>query len=179
MTRTTALLLFFFWLVSSSCSSSTESVVAVPVKQRSLPDVSGDVAAGKEIFYRKQAPKCWICHAVGNEQERAGPNLHDVGGRNSREELLDSLLNPTRKITDGFTAEIIESRSRGLVIGVVAREQPSLLVRNEFGDEIELPADDVVSRRASDLSMMPDNLTDALSDQELVDLLAFLGSLRD
>lgn len=105
--------------------------------------------------------------------------MRDIGARYGRDELLDALLNPSRQIADGFSVQVIETRSQGLVIGVVARETPSLLVRNELGDEIEVPLDQVLSRRESERSMMPDDLSDSLSGQELLDLLAFLESLNN
>lgn len=143
-----------------------------------MPDRQGSAEAGREVFYRKQSPKCFACHAIGDERDKAGPNLRDVGARYGRLELLDALLNPSRVIADGFAVQVIETRSQGLVIGVVARETPSLLVRNELGDEIEIPLDQVQSRRESERSMMPDDLTDSLSDQELLDVLSFLESLK-
>ena len=149
------------------------------MKNRILPDTPGSAAVGREIFFREGSPKCWICHTLGDEKEKAGPNLQDIGARYGRDELLDALLNPSRKIADGFSVQVIETRSQGLVIGVVAQETPSLLVRNELGDEIAVPLDQVQSRRESERSMMPDDLTDSLSDQELLDVLAFLESLKD
>jgi putative heme-binding domain-containing protein len=149
-----------------------------PLNHRELPGLAGNAVAGRELFYRREAPKCWVCHAIGAETERAGPNLATIGAKHDHEALLDALLNPSREIVERYAVEIITTRALGTVIGVVARQSPSLLVRNELGDEIDVPLDQVVSRRESDLSMMPDDLTDALTDQELVDLLAFLGSLR-
>lgn len=164
------------WLLG--CSTGTEST-AVAVKTRALLDGPGDPAAGREIFFRRGSPKCFVCHAVGDEQDKAGPNLRDIGNRYKTDELLDALLNPSREIAEGFSVQVIETRSQGLVIGVVARETPSLLVRNELGDEIEVPLDQVLSRRESERSMMPDDLSDSLSDQELRDLLTFLESLKE
>ncbi len=149
------------------------------MKTRVLPDTPGSAVRGREIFFRKGSPKCFICHAIGDEKDKAGPNLLDIGARYDRDDLLDALVNPSRKIADGFGVQVIETKSLGLVIGVVARETPSLLVRNELGDEIEVPLDQVQSRRESERSMMPDDLTDSLSDQEMLDLLAFLESLKD
>jgi putative heme-binding domain-containing protein len=162
----------------TGCAPGAEPPV-VALKTRVLPDTPGDASAGREIFFRQRSPKCFTCHAIEAGKERAGPNLQDIGARYGRDELLDALLNPSREIAAGFGVQVIETKSHGLVIGVVARETPSLLVRNELGDEIELPLDQVLSRRESERSMMPDDLTDELSGQELLDLLAFLESLRN
>jgi putative heme-binding domain-containing protein len=165
------------WL-TAGCSTGPESSNAV-VRNRLLPDDAGDAATGRAIFLREGSPKCWVCHALGNEREKAGPNLQDVGARYDRDELLDALLNPSREIAEGYAVQVIQTKSQGLVVGVVAREAPSLLVRNELGDEIEVPPDQVQARRETERSMMPDDLTDSLSDQELLDLLAFLESLKN
>ncbi|MDA1233804.1 MAG: c-type cytochrome [Acidobacteria bacterium] len=157
------------------CSSPEEPAIAG--RTRTLPDTQGNATAGREIFFRKASPKCFICHAIGADKEKAGPNLQDVGTRYDRGELLDALLHPSRQIADGFSVQIIETQSQGLVVGVVARETPSLLIRNELGDEIAVSLDQVLSRRTSERSMMPDDLIDSLSDQDLLDLLAFLESL--
>jgi len=171
-----ALALAVGWAVG--CSTAPEPA-AIAVKTRILPDTPGSAAVGREIFFRKGSPKCFICHAIGDEREKAGPNLQDIGARYDRAELLAALLNPSRKIAEGFSVQVIETGTLGLVIGVVARETPSLLVRNELGDEIEVPLDQVQSRRESERSMMPDDLADSLSDQDLLDLLAFLESLKE
>lgn len=170
-----ALALAVGWMVG--CSTGPEPA-AIAVKTRNLPDAPGNAAVGREVFLREGSPKCWVCHALGEEKEKAGPNLRDIGAHYDRNELLEALLNPSRKIANRFRVQVIQTQSQGLIIGVVARETPSLLVRNELGDEIEVPLDQVQSRRESERSMMPDDLTDSLSDQELLDLLAFLETLK-
>ena len=170
-----ALVLAAGWTVG--CSTGEERA-ALAVKTRVLPDRPGSAPAGREISYRQGSSKCLVCRAVRAEKERAGPNLRDVGAHNEPDESLEALLNPLGKIAEGFAVEVIETQSQGLVIGVVARETPSLLVRNELGDEIDVPRDQVMSRRTSERSMMPDDSIDSLGDQELLDLLAFLESLE-
>lgn len=161
-----------------ACGSGSTEPSARHVNRRDLPALTGDIAAGRAIFYRRESPKCWTCHAIGDEKERAGPNLADIATKRDRDELLDALINPSRRIIDGFAVEVVNTQTMGPVIGVVVSESPSLLVRNEFGEDMQVPLAEVVSRNESDLSMMPDDLTDSLSDQEMVDLLEFLGALR-
>lgn len=165
-------------MISVACAPGTPEPLGIALNHRDLPTLTGDSVAGKTIFYRRESPKCWTCHAIGDERERAGPNLSSIATKLNRDELLDALINPSREILNGYSVEVINTQTLGPVIGVIVRESPTLLVRNEFGEDTAIPVAEVVSRNVAELSMMPDDLTDPLSDQELLDLLEFLGSLR-
>jgi putative heme-binding domain-containing protein len=74
---------------------------------------------------------------------------------------------------------ILETRSQGQVIGILAEDTPQrVVVRNENGDEIRLKPSDIKSRRRSQLSMMPEDLVNHMTEQQLVDLLEYLTTLR-
>ena len=51
--------------------------------------------------------------------------------------------------------------------------------RKEGGDEIRLKPADIKSRRRSQLSMMPEDLVNHMTEQQLVDLLEYLSTLKD
>ncbi|MEZ5363510.1 MAG: hypothetical protein R2748_14505 [Bryobacterales bacterium] len=52
------------------------------------------------------------------------------------------------------------------------------MVRNEFGDEIRLKPDQITGRRKSNLSMMPEDIVNTMTEQQLIDLLEFLSTLK-
>jgi hypothetical protein len=61
---------------------------------------------------------------------------------------------------------------------VLAEDTPEqVVVRNEFGDEIRLKPDQITARRKSNLSMMPEDIVNTMTSQELVDLLEYLSTL--
>src|SRR5207302_3404892 len=52
------------------------------------------------------------------------------------------------------------------------------VLKNAEGERIVLPAKDVAGKAALSVSLMPEGLVQNLTDQDLVDLLAFLGTLK-
>ncbi len=139
----------------------------------------GDAARGREVFQKKDGPKCAVCHSLDPENELAGPTLSAIGSKYDRRGLLDSILNPSAGIAPEYYVYILDTQTQGLVVGVLAADTPQeVIVRNEFGDEIRLQPDDIVSRRKSNLSMMPEDLVNTMSEQELIDLLEFLTTLE-
>ncbi len=139
----------------------------------------GDAARGKEVFLKKDGPKCANCHSLDASQQKAGPTLSAIGSKYDRRALLDAILNPSAGIAPEYYVYILDTQTQGMVIGVIAHETPQeVVVRNEFGDEIRLDPKEIVSRRKSDLSMMPDDLVNTMTQQELIDLLEFLTTLK-
>ena len=146
---------------------------------RFLASADGDAERGRKVFEAKDGPKCMNCHSLEEGVEKAGPNLAAIGLKYDRAGLLDSLLNPSAGIAPEYYVWILETKSHGLVTGVLAEDTASqLLVRNELGDEIRLKPGEVTARRRSNLSMMPEDLYKTMTEQELVDLLEFLSRLR-
>ncbi|HKS37319.1 MAG TPA: hypothetical protein VJW76_09035, partial [Verrucomicrobiae bacterium] len=63
-----------------------------------------------------------------------------------------------------------------LVTGVVLRENESTVTIQTQTGTVTLPRQEITSRQTSALSMMPEGLFDALTQQEIVDLVAYLQS---
>ena len=53
-----------------------------------------------------------------------------------------------------------------------------MVVRNEFGDEIRIKPDEITDRRKSNLSMMPEDIVNTMTEEELIDLLEYLATLK-
>ena len=65
------------------------------------------------------------------------------------------------------------------MIGILAEDTPQrIVVRTEQGEEIRLKPAEVRARRKSKLSMMPEDLVNRMTEQQLVDVVAFLQTLR-
>src|SRR5271163_1372813 len=61
----------------------------------------GNVAHGKELFYGDA--NCSLCHMVEGKGGRMGPELTSVGGSRTREAIIDSVRNPSRRLAWGLT----------------------------------------------------------------------------
>jgi len=97
-----------------------------------------------------------------------------------REALLDSILNPSAGIAPEFYSWIIATKTQGQVIGILQEDTPQRVVLAlDTGEEARLQPSAIVSRRRSRLSMMPEDLIHTMTGRQLVDLLAYLETLRD
>ncbi|MBI1791344.1 MAG: HEAT repeat domain-containing protein, partial [Acidobacteria bacterium] len=139
----------------------------------------GDPQRGRQVFMAQEGPKCSGCHNLGEGKPKAGPDLANIGTKLGKDALLDSILNPSAGIAPEFYQWILQTKSQGEVIGVIAEDTPQrVVVRTENGGEIRLKPSDIASRRKSNLSMMPEDLVQHVTEQQLVDLLEFLATLK-
>ena len=151
----------------------------LPANPYEIVNRTGDVEKGKQVFHATDGPKCSSCHSLDDAKELAGPNLTTIGSKYDKRGLLDSILNPSAGIAPEYYVYILETTSdAGLVVGVIAEDTPEqVIVRNEFGEEIRLKPEEITDRRRSNLSMMPEDIVNTMTEQELIDLLEYLSTL--
>ena len=105
---------------------------------------------------------------------RVGPDLSGVSS-NTKEQLLQSILNPSQDIAAEYTNYIVITRDGRIHDGIKVAETPgSLTLRNpDEGDESILRAH-ITEIRASSVSLMPEGLEKNLSKSDVANLIAFL-----
>jgi cytochrome c oxidase cbb3-type subunit III len=145
---------------------------------------AGDPAHGKQLFYGDA--NCSVCHMVEGKGGRMGPDLTSVGGSRTREALIDSVRNPSRRLAWGLTEATKEfpqeyesvtlvTADGKRIRGVTLNEDSFSVQIMDMGGQIHLlEKDQLRSFQKSRESMMPVYGTDTLSDQELEDIVAFL-----
>jgi len=137
----------------------------------------GDAARGREIYHRK-ALLCATCHMIDNKGGEVGPNLSTVGSYMTPESLLESLLNPSTDIKQGYQTVIVTTRDKAVVAGLLQRKTGEAhLIRDPAGKIVSIPNGDVAKLDSSPVSLMPPGLTASLRRDELVDLMKYLTSL--
>lgn len=149
------------------------------VKHWTTPDVAGllgtgDVLRGKGIWREAQ---CAACHRLGGEGGAVGPDLTGVGSRYARIDILKSITEPSAVVSEQFQATLFTLRDGGTVAGRVTGEaggSVQVLVDPVAGTTRTLRLDEVLSREASPVSMMPEGLMDHFTAQEMADLVAYL-----
>ena len=94
------------------------------------------------------------------------------------EALLESLLNPSSSIKQGYETVIVTRNSGSIVSGTMQRTTgDAILIRDQVGKVISIPNDDIESVDTSPISLMPQGLTSTLRRDELVNLLRYLTTL--
>ena len=149
-------------------------------RMRPIVEAVGDVERGRAVFNDSAGADCAKCHSLESGGESVGPSLAAIGSKYAKEGLFDSILNPSAGIAPEYYSWILDTTTYGIVTGVLAEDSPErVVVRTETGDEIRLEPAEVLERRRSMLSIMPEDLVNAMTEQELIDLLEFLASLRE
>jgi putative membrane-bound dehydrogenase-like protein len=135
--------------------------------------VKGDAAKGRVVFEKAQ---CLKCHKYGKDGEGIGPDLTTLSKRFKRVDVLDSIIYPSKVISDQYRSTTIETKKGQQFTGLVAPMNGMLVVLLTDGTKVTLKEDDVAERYASLVSVMPEKLLDPLTKQEIADLFAFLES---
>jgi putative heme-binding domain-containing protein len=140
----------------------------------------GDAAKGKAVF-NAQATSCIKCHQVSpTEGGLIGPSLVGVGSKYDKAKLIESVVYPSKQIFDGFQQTIVKTKDDDVIAGIVKRETDSELeIYDASANRIIVKKSDIKARKHSDISAMPEGLEQALTQQELADLIAYLQSLRE
>lgn len=140
--------------------------------------MKGDAKRGAEVFSR-EAVGCAKCHVVNGRGVDFGPALSEIGSKLGKDALLEAILDPSAGISFGFEAWTIETKSGEEIFGLLVSETgEELSVKTVGGAVTKLKKSDVAKRHASKLSSMPAGLQQAITVQELADLLEYLATLK-
>jgi putative heme-binding domain-containing protein len=138
----------------------------------------GDAARGETLFWSK-ALNCGSCHQIGNRGTPVGPDLSTIGKVRVREDLLESILEPSRRIEPKYAAYVAQTGDgRSLTGLLVRRDEKEVVLRDGQNKEIILAAREVEALHPSRVSLMPDGQLAGLTAQEAADLLEYLVTRR-
>ncbi len=139
-------------------------------------DSQGDPHRG-QLIYRRKELTCIQCHALSGAGGNVGPDLSGIGVNSPTEYLLESILEPSKGIKEAYiTLQVLTSDGtvyRGVKID---RDDQRLILRDENGREIVIAEADIEDE-AEGKSLMPEGLHHLITEDELVDLVAFLAAL--
>ncbi len=139
--------------------------------------MSGDVARGQEIFRGKGT--CANCHIVSGFGKSVGPDLSEIGSKLSPEAMYVSILDPSAGISFNFEAYAALLESGQVVTGLlVSRTDQQVVIREAQGIDRTLGMKGVEELKKQAKSLMPEKLQETMSAQELVDVVAYMLSLK-
>jgi putative heme-binding domain-containing protein len=138
----------------------------------------GDPATGAKLFADARL-KCATCHTTDGKANLLGPDLSAIGNKFDRPHLVESILEPSRQIVEGYRITTLELADGRVVSGVVKAETPTAVTLLDIDGRTHTvrPAD-VEQRTVAAHSPMPDGLADQLTPAEFADLIAHLETLR-
>ena len=130
-----------------------------------------DKEHGRQLFVKN----CAACHKLFGEGGEVGPELTG-SQRASLDYVLENVLDPSAVVANEYkliTFNLIDGR---VVSGIVRKTTGQALTIRTLNDELTVLVKDIESQKPTGLSIMPDGLFDNLKDDEIRDLVAYLGS---
>ena len=135
----------------------------------------GDAARGRRLFAEKSDWGCMRCHKLGGVGGDVGPELGGIGKRLGREQVMESILYPNRRIAAGYETVVLTLDDGETVSGVVRREGGGEVVLGMAdGGETRVPSGKIRARDRA-MSAMPEGLGDLMTRGELRDLVEALS----
>jgi putative heme-binding domain-containing protein len=123
--------------------------------------------------------QCIKCHRFGNEGGAVGPDLTAVSSRFARKDILESILEPSKVVSEQFRNVVVTTNSGKTVVGRLLEDASGRLVIQPNPLEpgrVEVKKADVDTMGLSKVSPMPEHLVDGLKAGEILDLIAYLES---
>jgi len=135
----------------------------------------GDPIRGRQLYLNNRAVACMVCHRLEGVGGNAGPDLTRVWDTMSLEKVMESMLDPSKEIKEGYQTYVATTKSGLVMSGLkVSQNAKELVLRDPTGKEVRIAAADLDDVVATKKSLMPDDVVRHLSFSEFIDLVAFL-----
>ncbi|WP_192579331.1 PVC-type heme-binding CxxCH protein [Dyadobacter aurulentus] len=135
----------------------------------------GDVGEGRKLFFGKAS--CYLCHSVGPEGGRFGPDLTNIGEIRSKHDMLEAIVYPSASFAREYETFRVVTNTTAYV-GIIKEELPDVIVL-EVGPApgLRIARSEIKSIEPHTTSMMPPGLDQTLTISEMANLTAFLEAL--
>lgn len=127
-------------------------------------------SAGREIFQRT----CGACHMMYGEGGRVGPDITG-SNRDNLDYILSNILYPSEEIQDDYRMVAITTHDGRTYLGNISAETEQQVTLRLVGqDALVINRSDIESLEVTTASLMPEGLLEPLTDQDVLDLIAYL-----
>jgi putative heme-binding domain-containing protein len=132
---------------------------------------------GKTLF---RETGCTTCHAFQGEGGAVGPELTLLGGRFAVKDVIESLTEPSKVISDQYGMSAITLKTGTVYVGRIVNEGADLvqIQENVFGpsDVRDFSRKEIEKIEPSPVSLMPPGLVNSCKAEEVADMVAWLLS---
>lgn len=161
-------------LPASTPTKAAPAIVATPDDIALLTRRKGNPAAGKVVFMKY----CFACHKAGDVGIDFGPGLSEIGSKLPKSELYVAIIKPNAGVSFDYEGWTVYTKKGEVFAGVLSEANDSLTIRMVGGISQEIKKPDVLKREKMKLSLMPEGMHLAMSEENLVDLVEFLAGLK-
>jgi putative heme-binding domain-containing protein len=136
------------------------------------PGTKASAERGKRLYEEA----CAACHILGDIGTSVGPDLTTLSSRFRKADVLDSILWPSKTISDQYAVTIFELTDGTYASGVVIREDArAVYLKNaEYLDRpLPIALGRIKDRTESTVSLMPEGLVATYSLDDIDSLVAY------
>lgn len=132
---------------------------------------TANAGRGRVVFDKT----CASCHRLFGAGGEIGP---DITGSNRAniDYVLENVVDPSAVLGKDYRMTLLQTDDGRVVSGLVKKETDSALTIQTLNDLVIVAKDEILERQLSELSMMPEGLLDPLTEEEICDLVTYLGS---
>lgn len=158
-------------LVSVTTPEAPRTPSALPSAEQILA-LQGDPQRGRQI-----ATACAVCHQVGLDNGTDfGPALTAFGRTQTRQVILQAILNPSADISHGFDGTEIVTKGGVVIDGIVLANGDPVIIRSVGGLTQTVPRSKIKRIKKMERSLMLSAEQLGLDAQSLADVIAYLRS---
>ena len=148
------------------------------VDLKKILTLKGNIARGRELFL-EAGVQCRSCHRVHGTGIALGPELDEIGKKYDRAQLLESIVEPSKKIDPKYMAFLATTTEGKAYTGLLVERTPKgILLKTARNETIRLATSEIEDLEPQEKSFMPDQMLRDLTARDAADLLAYLGSLK-
>lgn len=148
---------------------------ALPIVEKDSGD--RDFKRGAALF---AAIRCKSCHTVRGEGGSIGPDLTQLGTRFTMKDILESVIEPNKVISDQYASTVFTLKDGSSILGRLKNEDEEnyYVSQNPYAPQVlkQIPKKSVTASKIAEVSMMPPGTINVLNPAELKDLMAYLKS---
>ena len=138
-----------------------------------------DAERGRTLYFSKHGATCATCHQLEGTGNAFAPDLSEISTRADADFIIQSILDPSAQITEGFAMQVVTTRDGKSVGGIVLEETGRHLSFGVVGGTtVTVARADILKRETAGVSAMPP-LAAMLDARQIADITAFLLSYRD
>ena len=137
----------------------------------------GDAKRGRELYLNTKLLACATCHRMEGVGGSVGPDLTRIWDTQTLDKLLESIIDPSKEIKEGFQTYRVATANGQIIMGLKIKEDAKeVVIREANGRDNRIEKDNIESLSPTKLSLMPDNVVAQINYDQFIDLLAFLKS---
>jgi putative membrane-bound dehydrogenase-like protein len=159
---------------SEKHATTGELQVEIDRVNRVLASGSGSPYEGYKVF----SATCGACHKLFGQGGQIGPDL-TAFKRDDLQNMLLNIVHPNAEIREGYVNYMVTTKDGRALTGFLADEdKQTVVIRGIDGANMTIARADLESMKPTGFSLMPEGLLQAMEQQQIRDLFAYLRSTQ-